>query len=138
MTKSFSACAPTNDQDSCANPDDTRGGAQGAAVRIRFRKKLYKGRKIVNARRVRAMLEKGRTSPDVYCLLRSADGKSLELMCSAFFRQPWYQDREFYVVGIAAGRMDGIRLLASIVEEAVRKSGDPDPARYLFAGEDGA
>lgn len=105
-------------------------------MKIRFHRKLYKGRMVLNAGKAVKMLSKGKTSPLLYCIVRSPDGRSVELVSSGWFSQPWYEDREIYVVGIASGWKDGIELLSSIMQETVSGTGDTDIVRYLFPGED--
>ena len=81
---------------------------------------------VLNAGKAVKMLSEGKTSPLLYCIVRSPDGRSVELVSSGWFSQPWYEDREIYVVGIASGWKDGIELLSSIMQETV--SG---PVKYI-------
>ena len=106
-------------------------------MKFLFYPRLYSGKLAMSGRRAVRMLREGKTSPALYLLVRSADGGSVELVWSVYFRQPWYRDSEILCVGIAGSWRDGVRLLSSIMQESVSRTGQTDLVRYLFPEEDG-
>ena len=69
---------------------------------------------------------------DTYVLMLPANkSDQLDIIHANYLVQPWYQERELTIVGVARGKSNAIELLVRMVDEAVNKTGSPELRAYL-------
>lgn len=75
--------------------------------------------------------------PSVYVLtLAQGEQNHLEFYPALLLQQPWYDDAEIFVVGIADGYDAAVYLVEEIVREVLEETGDMD-IRGFLAGRQG-
>lgn len=88
--------------------------------------KLYCGEKAAKSKsRLIHRLEKGKLEPDVFVLTlpESRERNILDIYRAATFKQPHFDGRDKYVVGIARGRDEAMDIVTKLVD-GMYKSGN--------------
>lgn len=64
-------------------------------------------------------------------MLPTAPGNQLDLIEAAELKQPYYKEKDIVIVGIASGKSEAVQVVADIVSEAVKETGEADILAYL-------
>ena len=93
---------------------------------LSFSEKLYSGPG-VNAESMKRRLKRSEQIEGLYILTRgSGKGSQVEIVNSLFLRQPYLRDILPEIIGFASTRKDAFRLVQTMTEEAIRKTGRPE------------
>lgn len=108
---------------------------------MQFYKHLYISDHIKHPGYLKWRLKRHAGSLDVYVItLCSTDepvapeegANQIEFYHNAFLQQPYYRHHAPYIIGLASGRTEAVRLCARIVQEAVTATGSANVYPYLF------
>lgn len=70
--------------------------------------------------------------PTIYVLaLTQGENKSLEFYPSILLRQPWYDDAQIFVIGLADGYDGAVYLVEEIAREVLEETGGTDILGFL-------
>lgn len=98
---------------------------------MKFYKKLYVGDTIKKPNQIKRKLKRYAKLPSVYVIALASGKDQLEIYNSLLLQQPYYKERETYIVGIAGSYKEAVSLVCRITEEAVSKNGTADLKNYL-------
>ncbi|MBO4213523.1 MAG: hypothetical protein IKX99_02490 [Lachnospiraceae bacterium] len=72
--------------------------------------------------------------PNIYLILLSANGKdNFKIIPSALFLQKFYPKDDEYILGLANGKDEAIKLVGRMVDDAVFVTNDPHKIREYFS-----
>jgi len=100
-----------------------------------FYSKLFVGKSIRNPELVRFRLRHGIGQPRIYVLILNTQediAHPVEIMHSAFLKQPYYRENPPCILGIAHGKAEALEMLRILAENTFRSTGGFDIRGYLF------
>ncbi len=102
---------------------------------IRWMEGLYLGEGVEKKhRKIQEDMERGKLRWHVYVLMLSTNPQNqLDILSSAFLKQPYYRHQELMVVGLASGYPEALTVLQRIVADAVQATGKADLRAFLAA-----
>ncbi len=102
---------------------------------IRWMEGLYLGEGVEKRyKRIREDMERGKLRWHVYVLMLSTNPQNqLDILSSAFLRQPFYRNQDLTVVGLASGYQEALTVLQRMAADAVRATGKADLRAFLAA-----
>ncbi|MDD6811389.1 MAG: hypothetical protein PUD93_05955 [Lachnospiraceae bacterium] len=98
---------------------------------MKFYKKLYIGDTIKKPNQIKRKLKRYDKLPTIYVIALASGKDQLEIYHSLLLQQPYYKEKETYIVGIAGNYEEAVSLVCRITEEAVLKNGTADLKKYL-------
>ena len=105
------------------------------SLKISFRNDLYRTSSIMdeNLERIRSGLEENPLFSDIYVIVPAGNPKDMiEFFHSRQLAQPYYQEREIDVIGIASTYSEAVLLVRQIVQECLDRRGDCALREYLL------
>lgn len=100
---------------------------------MRFYRNLYVGESVKHPEKIKKKLKRYAKLNNVWLIAYAAENRQLEIYHCIMLQQYYYKANPPYVIGIAGSQEEASQLLCRIAEEAVRQTGQPDLAAYLFA-----
>lgn len=99
---------------------------------MRWYEKLYVGEKAKKKRYsiIRAV-RAGKKSGYYILTLPSNDKNLLDIYPAITLQQPYYREKDFLILGVAADYEDAANLAGTVISEVYRKTGGFDVAGYL-------
>lgn len=101
---------------------------------MRFCKDLYMSPSVKNKRRrVIWKLRTGRPQPIIYVIALAKNDDLLEIYHSSMLKQDYYREKENspYIVGLAAGYGQAVKLVADMLEDVYRITGGYDVKTFF-------
>lgn len=81
---------------------------------------------------IKALMER-KFQPDVTVItLAQAEQNHLEYYSSVFLKQPYYDGKQIFVVGLASGELDAADLVARIIQEVLDQTGATEIKGYIL------
>ena len=98
---------------------------------MRFLKEIYVGEGIGNKQKVMWKLKHGAGMVDVYVISLSNGRDQLECTHCSYFKQKAIRDNVGLIIGLAKGYSGAQKLIVSMIEEALEKTGSANVKEYL-------
>lgn len=98
---------------------------------MRFYKKLYVGKTVKDAYRVKWKLRVNAGQLNIYVIALCKGSDQLEIYHCAYLQQKFYKKNPPFIIGIANGYEEAIEIVEQIATEAYACNGDCDLKKYL-------
>lgn len=99
---------------------------------MKFYKNLYIGESITNPNKVKWKLRHHAGQFHVYVIALAQGDDQLEIYHCAYLQQKYYKKYPPYIIGIAGGYEEAIKLVIKITEAALEQNGNADLKKFLF------
>jgi hypothetical protein len=98
---------------------------------MKFYKKLYIGESIKKPRRVIWKLRTHAGQLNIYVITAAEGSDQLEFYHSAFLKQKYYRKHPPYIIGIAGGREEALKIVEQITVECYERMQTANLKEYL-------
>ena len=98
---------------------------------MKFYKKLYVGDTVKKPNQIKWKLKHGSKLPNIYVLALASGEDQLEIYHSLLLQQPFYKEKNPYIIGIATSHEEAVEIVCKITKEAIAQNGSADLKKYL-------
>lgn len=99
---------------------------------MKFYKNLYAGDTVKKTNQIKWKLKRGAKLPNIYVIALASGEDQLEIYHSLLLQQPYYKEKDPYIIGIAGNQEEAVTLVCRITEEAIAQNGTADLKQYLI------
>ena len=99
---------------------------------MRFLKEMYVGEGVKNKQKVIWKLKHGAGMLDIYVISLSGGRDQLDCMKCSYFKQKAIRNSVGTIVGLAKGYSEAQKLIITMIEESLQKTGSANVKEYLM------
>lgn len=98
---------------------------------MRFYKNLYVGDTVKKPNQIKNKLKRGSKLLGIYVVALASGEDQLEIYHSLLLQQPYYKEKNPFIIGIAASYDEAVSIVCRITEETVEQNQNADLKKYL-------